>query len=695
MDLLQEHIFCRDKSVSLTQAEMDEACEDIELIATNPEKAKALVPEALALVRAVPKAYKPQLLAATLLERAQQRENMLDTWAGLHDRFPDVHIALRYLVRWLNRDGQVEDAVFLLDGMIEQNDGNYRSSDLAELCSEIRDPQSAVALFEQLIETDPSNVRLRVIYGKYLFSKGDVYRAFSILDPLREERLSPTARQIVEKTDRANSAMKTLQKDETAKASVLTNALSIFKTRVPREIENDRIAGISFYTGSLGAGGAERQLTQMASAFHHRKRVGRNIHGTQIDGIVEVIVNNVDRERGKDFFAPALKASGVPLTVTSQMPKQPLERIAPDRPELTEIMPLLPRNVRYGLERLVAHFRAKNPDVAYFWQDGSVLTGALAALIAGVPRIAISLRGLPPNLRPHMMKPEYLDLYTALAQIPGVTFSCNSRSAADAYAAWLDLPPERFSVIYNAVREMPVDTDQNEERRWSIFERETEGATFTLGGIFRFDPNKRGLLWLEFAKAALDSHSGLRFVIVGEGEEMAAAQAKAALLGIEQRCLFVGSSKTPGFWLDKMDATLMLSRHEGLPNVLIEAQMSRVPVISTPAGGASETFHHGKTGFLLSSAKEPSKDEFMLYLNRLINEPEKRIEMGEHARAQAMLKFERETVFAQTIRHFHGEHIEGDKERGDAAKVRRLEAADHKTGFDPRVQAAYNVLAEL
>jgi len=194
-------------------------------------------------------------------------------------------------------------------------------------------------------------------------------------------------------------------------ASVLSRAIGAFSNRKPRLLDTDRLNGICFYTGSLGAGGAERQLTQMASAFHHRKRAGRNIHGTRLTGQIEVIVNNVDKDRGKNFFGPALKASGVALSVTSNMPCADLSEITPDTPHLSRILPMLPRNVRYGLERLTAHFRKTAPDVAYFWQDGAVLTGVLAALVAEVPRIAISLRGLPPNLRPNMMKPEYPDLY--------------------------------------------------------------------------------------------------------------------------------------------------------------------------------------------------------------------------------------------------------------------------------------------
>ena len=691
MDLLRDHILNSSATPYLTDAEIEETCKDLEPLLQSEKAAEGLA-HAYALIRAAPQDSRPQLLAANLLEKTRRKTDMLDTWTGVHDRFPHLQHPLRFLVRWQNRAGLCQDAADLLSVMIETNDGSIRAIELATLCAEIKDDDLAKGLFDNLLEKYPGDVRLHVIYGKSLFARGDVYGAFSVLDPISDANLSKTARKVVESSEKAHDAMTALSQGE---ASVLSKAIEYFSTREPREVPKDRIEGIVFYTGSLGAGGAERQLTQMASAFHHRNRARRNVHGTRIAGKVEVIVNNVDKDRGKNFFVPALKASGVPLHVTTDFPVQDLSEVAPELENISELLSLLPRNVRFGLEHLTQYFKTTSPDVAYFWQDGAVLTGALAALIAGIPRIAISLRGLPPNLRPKMMKPEYPDLYQALAKIPGVTFSCNSRCAADAYAQWLNLPPSRFNVIYNAVPKLPEEAEANDHKRWDLFERETPDATFTVGGVFRFNPNKRGHLWLKYARDVLDAHPQTRFLLVGDGEELASAQSYAADLGLEDRILFVGNSKHPGFWLSKMDCSCLLSENEGLPNVLIEAQMAGIPVVSTPAGGASETFEDGHTGFLLSSSKDPSKQEFALYLHNLISDPALCQKMGERGKLMASERFERETVFAQTIRLFHGETVAGDREIVGDKKVTALKVKPRVTPFDARVTAAYTVVAKL
>jgi glycosyltransferase involved in cell wall biosynthesis len=56
---------------------------------------------------------------------------------------------------------------------------------------------------------------------------------------------------------------------------------------------------------------------------------------------------------------------------------------------------------------------------------------------------------------------------------------------------------------------------------------------------------------------------------------------------------------------------VLLSRYEGLPNVLIEAQYMGVRVVTTPAGGAAECLIDGVTGHVLGCAERPDYDEII------------------------------------------------------------------------------------
>jgi glycosyltransferase involved in cell wall biosynthesis len=63
--------------------------------------------------------------------------------------------------------------------------------------------------------------------------------------------------------------------------------------------------------------------------------------------------------------------------------------------------------------------------------------------------------------------------------------------------------------------------------------------------------------------------------------------------------------------MSKMDVLVLLSRYEGLPNVLIEAQYMGVRVVTTPAGGAAECLIDGVTGWVLECAEKPDFDNMV------------------------------------------------------------------------------------
>ena len=698
MDLLAPHT-TEDKCVrkpdpAALQAEIDA----LDLEGRTEATASGLIEPALRLVRAAPDALGPQLLAANLFERSRRREDMLDTWTGLHSRFPECHTAFRMRLRWLGRMGDHDTVVALLeaafDAAVAAGDDLTRQ---AEIYGEIRDPAAADKMFQRLIAADPENIRVRVVYGKLLFSRGDIVSAFDILDPLRGMNLSPTAREVLDKNDRAILAMEALEENSSLAngggATVLRNAISLFRSRQTVQQRPNEMGGIFLYTGSLGPGGAERQMTQLADVIHRRVLARRNVHGVRLAGPVEVMVNHTDKTANKDFFRSNIEHAGIPLTVAKEEAPQDLAAIRHLYPDLEDLFPLLPRSVRFGLERLYRHLADRTPEVFYIWQDGAVLTGALAALMAGVPRIAISLRGLPPSMRPNLMKPEYLDMYQALGTVPGVSFSCNSSIAADAYAEWTGLARDRFSVIYNAIRPHPVAGSAEDAALWQAFDTATEDATVTLGGVFRFTPNKRGLLWVEWAAKLLAHHPNMRFVLVGDGVERTAAEVRAKALGIADRVLFVGNSSTVGFWLEKMDVLSLLSENEGLPNTLIEAQVAGVPVISTPAGGAEETMLHGRTGYLLSSATEPDFEEYSMFIDLMLTGQPGAIRMGQLASAHIQAKFDVDHVLSQTIRFFQGEQIAAREEVGPQ-NVTPIAERSAEIPFSDRIQNAYSLFAQ-
>ncbi|MEO1331483.1 MAG: glycosyltransferase, partial [Pseudomonadota bacterium] len=145
-----------------------------------------------------------------------------------------------------------------------------------------------------------------------------------------------------------------------------------------------------------------------------------------------------------------------------------------------------------------------------------------------------------------------------------------------------------------------------------------------------------------------------RFVLVGAGPLWNEAQERAKALGIDHRCLFVGATPNVGFWLSRCDAKLLLSRSEGLPNALIEAQSLAVPVVTTPAGGAPEALRHGQTGYLLSSAETLDQDEAVEIVSSLLADETRRGALGKAGQQFARQRFSTEQMVKSVLETFSG-----------------------------------------
>jgi glycosyltransferase involved in cell wall biosynthesis/SAM-dependent methyltransferase len=80
---------------------------------------------------------------------------------------------------------------------------------------------------------------------------------------------------------------------------------------------------------------------------------------------------------------------------------------------------------------------------------------------------------------------------------------------------------------------------------------------------------------------------------------------------------------------ENFDVFLYTSQWDGLPNVLLEAAASQIPIIASDVGGISELITHGETGFLVSPFD--AIDEFVKWLTLLSNNESLRKDIANNA----------------------------------------------------------------
>ena len=242
------------------------------------------------------------------------------------------------------------------------------------------------------------------------------------------------------------------------------------------------------------------------------------------------------------------------------------------------------------------------------------LTAVVAALLAGVPRVILCCRSVRPDNPWRRLRRFMQDGYKAVLDHPSVILSNNSRAGADSYADWLDLDTSSIEVVYNGIDfDRLASNAKPEETAQARVDLGIPDGAPVLGGVFRMSEEKRPLLWLEVASLVAKANPDAHFVICGDGPMRDRMNDYVTEQGIADRVHLAGARSNIGSWYRLMDVVMLTSRHEGLPNVLLEAQSLGIPVVAPNVGGMAEVVEQGVTGWTIKNANAEMLAERVLY----------------------------------------------------------------------------------
>ena len=125
---------------------------------------------------------------------------------------------------------------------------------------------------------------------------------------------------------------------------------------------------------------------------------------------------------------------------------------------------------------------------------------------------------------------------------------------------------------------------------------------------------------------------GWRLVVLGDGPLRETLEALAQRHGISPRVEFRGRVSDPYPYYRGADIFVLASRHEGMPNALLEAMSCGLPAIVTDAsGGALEFVEHEVTGLVVPTEDPPALAAAM---DRLAGSRDLRRRLGSAAKAR-------------------------------------------------------------
>lgn len=297
----------------------------------------------------------------------------------------------------------------------------------------------------------------------------------------------------------------------------------------------------------LETGGAERALTQLAIGLHRR---GWRV---RVDAIAP------RPEPPRDSLVMALEEAEIPVHFLGY------------RSGL-----FMPLAVPMVVRRWASAWQEWKPDVVQSFLFHANVTAPWAARQAKVPKVCTGIRVADPRRWRHAV--ERLSLRWADKAV------CVSESVANFCRSTAWFPAAKLTTVPNGI---DIERFQNANPA-DLESLGVPSGRHVLTCVGRLDAQK-GLDWLLHLLPELFAREeNVDLLLVGQGPQEWHLRQIATSLGITKRVHFAGwQSDVPGI-LKASTMLLLPSRWEGMPNVLLEAMASGLPVVATRVEGVNE-----------------------------------------------------------------------------------------------------------
>jgi glycosyltransferase involved in cell wall biosynthesis len=259
---------------------------------------------------------------------------------------------------------------------------------------------------------------------------------------------------------------------------------------------------------------------------------------------------------------------------------------------------------------------------------------------ASVTRYAATLRGVPWSISAHAK-----DIWTSEAwEIAGKLGDCDWLVTCTAMGLQrlreLAPRPDRLQLVYHGLDLAHLPAPPLVRPRRDGSDANDPVVILSIGRKVE----KKGYHDLLQALARLPAHLHWRFEHVGAGELGAALKEDAALLGIADRCTWLGAQPQKAVFaaLGRADLFVLAAKkaadgdQDGLPNVLMEAAHQGLPIVSTRAAAIGEFIDDGVNGLLTSPG---APDELAAAMARLARDPDARLKLAHQAGETVRTRF--------------------------------------------------------
>ncbi|MCR9253616.1 MAG: glycosyltransferase [bacterium] len=172
---------------------------------------------------------------------------------------------------------------------------------------------------------------------------------------------------------------------------------------------------------------------------------------------------------------------------------------------------------------------------------------------------------------------------------------CVSKTVEDIVAQNLEYP-EKITTIYSGIKLNRFENSVNEETLRSKYQLNQD--SILIGNTSALADQKDYFTFLRVAKNVINETESAYFFLVGEGKLKGEILSKIDSYGLQKRIFITGRLNNIPSVLKELNIFLMTSKTEGLGTSVLDAFASKLPVVSTNAGGLKELVKHYETGLI-------------------------------------------------------------------------------------------------
>ena len=193
---------------------------------------------------------------------------------------------------------------------------------------------------------------------------------------------------------------------------------------------------------------------------------------------------------------------------------------------------------------------------------------------------------------------------------------------------------KHFVTVRNALDTQHYRIEESGELRRSLG---VSKDTALIGKIGRLSPEKRQDQLLHSIKLLVDEGYQLKLLLIGIGPEEENLRRLTENLGLEDVVEFAGFIKDMQPVYSELDLVIQASSTEGMPNVVLESMLMRVPIIATDVGGTSEIIDSDLVGTLIEA---DNREEMTNSIRSFLDSPQSYIEKTDKAERRIREEFD-------------------------------------------------------